>query len=169
MESVRKLETNLISWYKQWPHLPKEITKFLSEWAWLFTLIGVVISILGVISLLSITLFGAAVLTSLGGAYGAAAGGALTLVVLVSVAFSALIIYLSAIAITPLKEKKKRGWDLLFWIVLINFAATIVNSVLSYNLFGIVWGVLGAAIGGYLLYEVRSSFLASSGHKVSKK
>lgn len=169
MESVRKLEVSLIGWYKQWPHLPKDITKFISEWAWLFTLIGVIICALGVFVLMSTAFFGAALLTGVGGVYGAAVGRALTLAILVSVVFSVLIIYLAATAIMPLKEKRKRGWDLLFYVALINLAGTVINALVNYSLFGLVGAAIGAVISGYILFEMRDSFITHTSHKVVKK
>lgn len=169
MESVRKLEVSLISWYKQWPHLPKDITKFISEWAWLFTLIGVIISALGVFALVSAVFLGAAIFTGVGGVYGAAVGRALTLAILVSVVFSVVVIYLAAIAIAPLKEKRKRGWDLLFYVTLVNLAGTVVNAVVNYSVFGLIGAAIGAILSGYVLFEVRDSFVSHASHKVAKK
>lgn len=168
MESVRKLEKSLVDWYKQWPHLPTNVASFLGEWAWLFALISVILSVLGVVAVVSITFFGAILLAGMGTTY-AAAGGIVLVAVIISLAFSILIIYLTAMAIMPLKERRKKGWNFIYYVVLLNLAAGVVSAVLSANLFSLIWTALWTLIGGYFLFEVRGYFISHAHTKVAKK
>lgn len=168
MEAVRKLETSLASWYKQWPHLPTSVTSFIGEWAWLFALISAILGVLGIVALVSITFFGVALLAGMGASY-AAAGGVIAATVVISAAFSVLIIYLTAIAIMPLKNRQKKGWNLIYYVVLLNLAAGVAGAVISFNLFGIIWAMLWAMIGGYFLFEVRGYFMSHARVKATKK
>ena len=118
MEQIEKLETTISGWFKDLPRLPKGFTDWLADNLWWLTVIGVVLSVLGVLSILSIVLvaFGLTGLALGGvpGAYGGYAAGAVVgtvlIATLVSIAGFVLTIILMALAISPLKEKKKKGW-----------------------------------------------------------
>ena len=62
-------------------------------------------------------------------------------------------------AYTPLKLQKKSGWNLLFYITLINVVYGIFIMFTDYggvlNLFG---SLIGSAIGLYLLYQIRDYY-----------
>ncbi len=169
MDSVRKLEKSLVDFYKQWPHLPSEVTKFLSDFAWILALIGVIIGVLGVISVLSVTLLGSAILVGMGGAAGAVVGGAITATVIISLLFSIVILYLEAIAVKPLKNKQKRGWDYIFYALLVSVASAVVSLIFGLNFVGLIFSLIWAVIGGYFLFEVRDQFAASARHTEGKR
>jgi hypothetical protein len=64
------------------------------------------------------------------------------------------------VAFPALRAGKKAGWNLLFYAALVNFVDDIV-----YNLFGgylnigqMIFSLIGAAVGLYLLFQVRSYF-----------
>jgi hypothetical protein len=158
MDTVRKLETTVAGWYKAVPHLPKEVRKWLSENLWWIVLIGVIIGALALLNVLFFTLLAGTVLTALGGGVGAAVGVVIFIGVLVSVALGLVAVVLGGMAITPLKAMQKKGWTLLFIVLLIEVVSTVITHVLSYNLFGLVWGLLWVAVGGYFLFEVHEAF-----------
>jgi hypothetical protein len=110
-----------------------------------------------VFSLLS-TLLAGVFLTAAGGIYGAALGGFALIVVLVYLALAVVSLVITALAISPLKAKAKKGWSLLFLVALINAAALVVNFLVDYNLFGMIWGIAMTAVGVYFLLEIRSYF-----------
>lgn len=169
MESLQTLEKNLVDFFKSWPRLPKELTKFLADWAWLFTLIGVVLGVLGLFSALSVVLFGAALLTSAAGVLGAGIGALATIGLIVSLLFSVVILYLEAMAISPLKEKKKKGWDYIYWAMLVSILSTIITTLLTLNFVGLIYSAIFVVLGGYILFEVRGHFVASQTKHSSKK
>ena len=177
MEQVNKLEKTLLEWYSKAPHLPENVRTWLAENAWWLVIIGVVLSVLGLLSLVSVLFLASAGLSlagvAAGGAYGAAAGVALGGVLLVTTLFSAALfvveVVLLGMAISPLKSHKKRGWNLLFYVALLNAVVTVVVHVLSFDLVGLVWGLLWAAVGAYFLFETRNYFVGKKPVEVKKK
>ncbi len=180
METVHKLEVTIAGWYKNVPHLPKGGQQWLADNAWWLVLIGVVLSVMGLFGIISVLFLAGAGLTlaggALGGAYGTAVGAALTGIVLitalVSLAVYVIELVLMAMAISPLKEHKKKGWDLIFLVFLLNVAAIIVTGVIGFNpvsIMGTLWALLWAAVGAYFLFEVRGHFGAKHAAKPTEK
>jgi ABC-type glycerol-3-phosphate transport system permease component len=166
MESVHKLEKTVAEWYKAAPHLPKGGQKWLADNVWWIVVIGVVLSVLGLFSILSLlflagaglALAGSATGSAYGSAVGAALGGVVLISVIVSLAVYVIELILMAMAISPLKNHKKKGWDLLFLVALINVLSIVVTGLLGMNFFSIIWGLLWAAVGGYFLFEIYGHF-----------
>jgi hypothetical protein len=70
-------------------------------------------------------------------------------------------------AYSGLKERKKRGWDLLFLGALINVAYSVVSLFITGRGFGsFLFGLIGSAFGFWLLFQVRSKY---AGAKSSNK
>jgi hypothetical protein len=169
METVRNLEATISKWYQSMPHLPKDVQKWLSENVWWIVLIGVIVGALALLNVLFFTVLAGSFLTAFGGSVGAAVGAIIFIGILVSVALGVISVILGSMAISPLKAMQKKGWTLLFVILLVEVASTIVTNVLSYNLFGLIWGLLWVAVSGYFLFEVHSYFGATSSRKDRKK
>lgn len=165
MENIRKLETTVAAWYKNAPHLPNDVRKWLATNAWWLVIIGVVFGVLGVLTALSLTFFGAALLAGIGGVIGAALGGLALIAVTIALLLSVVQLVIAAAAIQPLKEMKKKGWTLLFIITLIDVLALAVSLLLTFDLFGVIWGLLWAAVGVYFLFEIRELFEGSTTKK----
>jgi hypothetical protein len=161
MESLHNLETMVASWYKGMPHLPKTGRLWLAENAWWLVLVGVILGTLGILSVLLGTLVAGTLLAGYGGPVGAALGGLAFIIVVVSLAFAVVDMVISAMAISPLKAMRKKGWSLLFLVALINVLSLLVSFLFQLNLFSLIWGLIFAGIGGYFLFEVRDSFEAS--------
>ncbi len=168
METVAKIEAAFAAQYKKAPHLPKDGQKWLAANMWWIVLIGAILGALGIVSILgalSVAWLG----LSLGGAFlgglpgmavGTAIGGVLLLTTLVSLALYIAEVVLLGMAVSPLKAmKKQRGWDNIFLVVLLNVAVMVVINVLTFNLSGLVFGLLWMAIGTYFLFEVRDRFM----------
>ena len=158
MENIHKLEATVAAWYKNAPHLPADVRKWIATNAWWLVAIAVVIGILGVLTAFSLTFFGAALLAGIGGAIGAALGGLALIAVGIAMLLSIVQLVLATVAIQPLKELKKKGWTLLFIIALIDVLALAISLLLTFDLFGTIWGLLWAAVGAYFLFEVRDHF-----------
>lgn len=175
MESIHKLEKTVAGWYKNVPHLPVGGRKWLSENIWWIALIALVLSVLSIFPLVAAVMLAGAVVGGMGAAYGGAAGVALTgtvlLAVWVTLAFVVLEVVLLGIAISPLKAHKKKGWDLLFILALINVASVVASGLIGFNIMSLVWGLLWSAFGAYFLFEVRDSFEGKEKvtHKSAKK
>ena len=165
MESIKNLETMVASWYKGVPHLPKNGQKWLAENAWWLVLVGVILGTLGILSVLLGTLLVGTLLAGVGGPVGAAIGGLAFVIVVISLAFGVVDMVISAMAISPLKAMRKKGWSLLFLVSLINVLSLVVSFLFQLNLFSLVWGLIFAGVGGYFLFEVRDYFHAEHGAK----
>ena len=167
MELVHKLENTIGGWLKSLPHLPANWSKWLANNAWWIVLIGVIISIFGILGLayvlmIALTFFGAAT-TFMGYAYSGVAYSTWWIVVSI-VSFALLIIttVLEAMAISPLKAMKQKGWDLMFLVFLIGVLSGVVSAVVNFNAISIlpnlIWTAISAVISAYVLFEVRSYF-----------
>lgn len=158
MESIRKLESTVAQWYEKAPHLPVKGQVWLAKNIWWIGLIGVVLGAFGVVSVLAVTFWASTAIGVYGGAAGVVVGSLAFVAVLVALVFSILLLVLLAMAIMPLKEGKKKGWDLLFICVLLNLASTVVGFLLSFNIGSLLAGVISVAITGYFLFEIHSYF-----------
>lgn len=57
------------------------------------------------------------------------------------------------------RDKKKAGWNLLFYALLVNVVYGVVVMFTSYGGFGsLISYVVGSAIGLYILFQIRSSY-----------
>lgn len=169
MESLKNLETMVASWYKGMPHLPKNGQKWLAENAWWLVLVGVILGTFGILSVLLGTLVAGTLLAGFGGPVGAVAGGLVFMVVIVSLAFAIVDMIISAMAISPLKAMRKKGWSLLFLGALINVLSIVVSFLFQLNLFSLIWGLLFAGVGGYFLFEVRDYFTSAKQSRHAEK
>ena len=165
MESVSKLEAMVAKWYEGVPHLPVNGRKWLSENVWWLVLVGTILTVLGIFGLFSLLFFSGAVLIGAGGAVGATIGGILWIAALVSVVFLLIQLVIMAMAISPLKNMQKRGWTLLFVVMLLNIVADAVGFLFKLNVFDLVWSLLMAAVSAYFLFEIRGSFVTVSAAK----
>lgn len=154
---LRKFEGTVASWYKGMPHLPENFRKWLADNIWWLVLIGVILSLFVVIPTFGVLLFGGAVLTSVYGAQSMYNGGVFVWA-LFALMFVVADLVLSALAIAPLKTYRKLGWSLLFLVVLLNVLSTVLTFVANFSFGGLLSGLIGAAIGGYFLFEIRSYF-----------
>jgi hypothetical protein len=67
------------------------------------------------------------------------------------------VLYLLAFPAT--RERKKSGWNLLFYAVLVNIVYAILVFFTSYGGFGsLLGGLVGSAIGLYFLFQIRSAY-----------
>lgn len=84
----------------------------------------------------------------------------------VNAAFAILIGAIYLMSHKLIKNKEYEGWLLLFWTGILSVAQSLVLLVLGW---GGLWGsLISAVISFYLLYEIRTEFIASKSTKVSK-
>lgn len=158
MDTVNKLELKAVEWYKTIPHLPEGSRKWIATNIWWITLVGVILGGIGIFGIVAATFFAGAALSLYGGAVGAAIGGIVLIAVLVFVAFMAVTVVLSAMAIAPLKAMQRKGWTLLFVVALVQVAEHLVSFLFNWNLFGLIWSLFFTAVGGYFLFEIRDFY-----------
>lgn len=160
MDSVKKLDTMVASWYKDVPHLPAKGQKWLADNIWWLTLAIVIIGAIGVIQVLTVTFFAGAVIGGMAGGVlgGVALAGVTLFAVVLTLALAIVSLVISALAIQPLRAMQRKGWLLLFMTLLIGVLSTVLSFLFQWNFGGFIAGIIFAAIGGYFLYEIRSYF-----------
>ncbi len=128
------------------PHLPKNaqdvLVKVMPYIALLFGLLGV----FGAISGLGI-LTATSPLAIMGGAEGVSAYGGGFVASLIWLISAGLMLA----AYPGLNTRKHKGWDLLFWSEI----ASLLGSIVALSF---VSGLIGALIGVYLLFEIKSHY-----------
>ena len=85
---------------------------------------------------------------------------------IVSIISIIIAITIQAMAINSLKVMQKKGWDLLFLAFVVSIVGSIVVEILIFNFVTLISSILViaivAAIGAYILFEVRSYFKKST-------
>ncbi len=61
-------------------------------------------------------------------------------------------------AFPALQARKKSGWNLLFWVSLLNAAEAVVQAVGYTNFGSLIGALIGSVIGLYLLFQIRSYY-----------
>ncbi len=134
----------LEEWFAKFPPLPtgaKDVLVKVAPWlALIFGVLGVLMALAatGVMAVLS-------PFVALGGGLGAAAGGVIggVLALVSSV--------LMLLAFPGLRDRRMAGWKYSFYSELVS----IVSSLVAFNLVG---AVIGALIGFYLLFQIKSYY-----------
>ncbi len=133
--------------YAKLPALPKGATDFIVNIApWLSLIFGVLSILVGVSAFGFLAVLSPFAAVAGAGAY-AITGLLSSLVLLVEGV-------IMIVAFPSLKKRGQRGWNLLFWSLILS----VVSSVLSLNVFGVVQSVVGALIGYYFLYQMKSYY-----------
>lgn len=148
-EKMKEHMTGLEGWlgsiFANAPHIPENGRKVIVEYApWVVLIFG----ILGVVALLGAG--GLSMLLTIG-----SAGYALPLLitVLISLASAALLL----MSYPGIKAHKKSGWNLVFYSQVVGIAGSIVSIVMGHS-YNIVGAIIGAIIGFWILFEVRSHY-----------
>jgi hypothetical protein len=170
MSATDKLETTVAEWLRLVPHLPSTAQKWLADNVWWLAIISVVASASGILidilSLMSyLNIYG-----PINGLYTTQYIGGVIIVSLASVVFSLVTTFLTILAISHLKVLRKKGWNLLFLILIVNAISAIVvaalSTIINQSLLGFIVGVivggLVVAIEAYFLFEIRSYFIVKA-------
>ncbi|HZJ34603.1 MAG TPA: hypothetical protein VFD55_01135 [Candidatus Angelobacter sp.] len=165
MSSISKIEDMIAGWLKPLPHLPTAGQKWISQNIWWIVLIGVILSGIRVLALIGILFATSAVWGAITYYVNESYSGWWILSSIISILFMAAIVIVSAISINPLKGLKKKGWNLLFFTLLLSAASIVVSVIISFNVFSfmpsLIFGAIGLAVGAYFLYEIRSHFIVT--------
>ena len=133
--------------YAKLPVLPRGATDFIVNVApWLSLIFGVLSILVGVSAFGFLAVLSPFAAVAGAGAY-AITGLLSSLVLLVQGV-------IMIVAFPSLKKRGQRGWNLMFWSLVLS----IVSSVLSLSVFGIIQSVVGALIGYYFLYQIKSYY-----------
>lgn len=166
MADVSVLEKQLNDVFgKQAPKMPEGGKKFFVEWLPILTLIGAVLSVFSAWTLWqSANRVNELVdwVNDVSRAYGGnkVSTGDVTLWVWLAVGFTAVQAVIYFMAYNPLKARQKKGWDLLFYVTLLSVAYSVVMLFINGRGFGsLVLGLLGTAIGWWILFQIRPAYL----------
>ena len=145
MEQQLPLEKELRDLFAKFPPFPDSLVELLVTLAPWGALLGAIFGILGFLSLVGVGSFVS--IASVGvGAYGSLWKMWVNIIGL----GIAAVIYL--LAFSPLRARKKRGWDLMYYAFLLNMAI----SLITFNIFALIIGFL---IGGWILFQVRPKYV----------
>lgn len=163
-DQLKKAEKGLAGIFEKLPALPENGKKTLVEW---FPWISVIFGALNVLAALSLWNVGRRVdraneiISGFSRAYGGS-GASVSLGTLYYVSLAVLLAtgICMLLAFPGLKDRKKAGWNWLFLGEIVSLVAVVINLFVDYNVGsgGIFGGLLSAAIGFYLLYQVRSHY-----------
>ncbi|PIP74510.1 MAG: hypothetical protein CO135_03405 [Candidatus Levybacteria bacterium CG_4_9_14_3_um_filter_35_16] len=144
---LKSLLKTLDESYIKTPALPKQWKDLLVNFAPWLALLGGIILVFGAISLLGLGSFLSpfAMLTGV---------GAFAVTWLIAAILLLVGGLMELLAFSPLKARKEKGWNLMFYALLLNA----LSSVVRLNISDIVMAILGFLIGYYFLYQVKSSY-----------
>jgi hypothetical protein len=169
MEYISKVENAVGEWHEKVPHLPATVRQWLADNSWWVALLIVIIGSMVILFILLPLLLLGAILSSLAGIWGAAAGGFLLLLATMWMLLAITSIVLLAVAVSPLKRHKKRGWNLLFVVLLLNVTVIVLKVLFDFELTSFLFGILAIALAGYFLFEMKDHFTPTSARPIEPK
>ena len=166
MADIVGLENKLNDTFgKQAPKMPKGLYDFLVQYAPILTMVGAVVSLFGAWGLWRATRVSSG-LVNLANELSRSYGGdtistnKLTLFVWLGIGLMAFNAVLYFMAYNPLKNHAKRGWDLLFYVALVNIAYSVVTLFIDGEGFGsFLFGLVFSAIGFWILFQICPAYL----------
>jgi hypothetical protein len=165
MSTLQSLENSLDDVFaKKAPALPEGGKKALVEWLPWINLVFGVLTLLSALSLWRWAHSTNALVdyaNSLSSVYGGETIATSRMDVAIWLGLAVLVVQgaLMLAAFSPTKDRKKAGWNLMFYAALLNFAYGIVTLFSDYSYAGGVVGtLLGTAIAFYLLFQIRSAY-----------
>lgn len=141
---VKALDEN----YVKVPALPKQWKDLLVNFAPWLALIGGLILLFNALGMLGLGSIFSPLAISVG------LGGGYAIMWLVAAIFLLVAGVLELLAFSPLKARKEKGWNLLFYVLILNA----VSSVVRLNVSDIVMAIIGFLIGYYFLYQIKSYY-----------
>lgn len=128
----------------KFPAFPENVKEGIAQYG---PYVMLVLAVLGLLGLLTALGIGGAALGAGIAAYGSGFN------FYVGIAFSALTMVLYLMAFSPLRARKRAGWNLIYYALLLN----LLGNILQLNIIG---AVLGAVIGFWVLFQVRDKYVA---------
>ncbi len=171
VSTLQPLDAQLAKVYKNRLDLPENARKTLVNWSPWLSLIAGVLMLAAAASIWNWVHLTSGIVdyaNSLAAIYGASPVVTNDWSLMLWVSFFVLLgeaaVYL--LAFPGLRAKQKRGWDMLFYGVLLNLVYGVVVLFTTYGGFGSLIGTLiGAAIAFYFLYQVRSHYKEAKASK----
>jgi len=147
MKYLNDLKKYLDKYYVKLPKFPKGLNNFIvSVSPWLALIFGILAIIFGISS------FGTFSFVSPFAVVAGVGGYALTALLSTIVLLAQGVIEL--MAFSPLRRREIRGWNLLFYSIILSVA----SSIVTLNVFSVLNSLIGVLIGYYILYQVKSYY-----------
>ena len=145
-QSMGQLEATLAEYFvKKAPAMPKNIKELIVKFAPYLVIISIIISVPAVFALFGL---GAVVSTM---PYGAAAVTGFGQWYMVGILFLIATLILEGLAVPGLLSRSRKGWNLMFYAILLNA----VYAIVQMNIVGLI---IGTGIGLYIAFQVRSMY-----------
>jgi hypothetical protein len=156
---MRQLEKPLDDAFKNVPQLPENARKGLAAALPWLALLGAILSLLSVANLYNAASLLNGVYTAFG--YPVAVGVVTTLWLGIAILLAQAVLFF--VAFPALRAYKKSGWNLLFWVALVSVLYGVIMNLFNgyFDLSQLIVSLLGAAIGLYLLFQVRGYYTAA--------
>lgn len=164
MERMNKVESLLVGLYEHAPHLPTRYRKRIADNAWRIALTGVVLLVVGVFIAIPYLFSALAITTTVSVAapyvsFYQHSLGLTWMIILLNILNFIIVALMLSFAIDYLHEKKKHGWNIVLWSLLVSFILNLASAIVLFSWIDVIEAVLVVAVGGYLLFEVRSQFI----------
>ncbi|GAB2796900.1 hypothetical protein GCM10027275_47940 [Rhabdobacter roseus] len=127
---------------EKFPAFPEEVKEFIVNYGPFLMLLGAIITAFGLLAALG-----------LGGValgLGAAAYGS-TLQFWLSIALTGVQLVLYFMAFSPLRARKREGWKLLYYALLLG----LLSSLIQLSIFGLL---IGGLVGFWVLFQIRDKY-----------
>lgn len=145
--------------------IPENARVWIANYAWAFSLVGLVVGVFAVLGLTAILFVTTVVVNT--NPYGIVVPETVAVhhalfAAWIALAVLAAYLLVLAISIPKLKRKEKRGWDLTFYAALFFLVYDIFNWIQYPSaVFSLLGNLIGALLGFYILFQVRSKFMGN--------
>jgi hypothetical protein len=147
MNYLNDLTKLLDKYYQKLPAFPKDIKDFIvSVSPWLALIFGVLAIFAG------INAFGALSFLSPFATIAGVRG--FEFIAIISTVILLIQGVIELLAFSPLKARNVRGWNLLYYSLVLS----VVSSVVTLGVYNILSSIVGALIGYYFLYQIKSYY-----------
>ena len=167
MSTLENIDKSLENLFKNAPKLPNNGKKFIVKYAPILSLILGIITLLGAWSLWHWAHAANQLINninSINQLYGNNIASVpiqrMSTLIWVTILISGIIAVLYLMSYAPLKAHKKSGWNLLFYIALINIVSGFISIFIDYGggIFSFIEYLIGSAIGLYFLYQIKDMY-----------
>ena len=169
MSTLKTLEKQIGDLFKDLPALPKNIKDFLVQvWPYLALIFGVLQlfaawGLWGLMRVANPYIEYANELNRYAGVQNIGYSSTDKMIIYSGIAILAVNAVIMLMALSPLKARAQRGWDLLFLATLINVVYGVVQIFISGQGIGsFIMSLLGTAVGLYLLFQVKDMYGSKS-------
>lgn len=129
----------------KFPAFPDEVKEFLVKYGPYLMLVGAVLGIFGLLT--AYGMLGGAMVYDLG----LSSYGGMAIQLWIGMAFTLIVLVMYLLAFKPLRDRKKQGWNLIYYALLLN----LLSSVIQLKIFAVIFG---AIIGFWVLFQIRDKY-----------